>query len=48
VPALLDAARHHHVPVDAEQILTVEARLAHLLERADGLGFSGDRHVAEL
>jgi hypothetical protein len=44
VAALLDPARHHHVPVDAEQVLAVEPRLAHLPQRADRLGFAGDRH----
>ena len=36
VAALLDAAGDEHVAVDAEQVLAVEARLAHLVERADG------------
>src|SRR5262249_60005117 len=44
VAALLDAARQQHAAVDAEQVLTVEARLPHLPQRADGLGFPGDRH----
>src|SRR5919197_3698860 len=44
VAALLDPAREDHVAVDAEQVLAVEARLPHLFERADGLGFPGDRH----
>ena len=46
VPALLDAARDQHVAVDAEEVLAVEACLADLLQRADGLGFPGDRHGA--
>ena len=40
VPALLDPARDQHVAVDAEQVLAVEARLLHLLQRAYGLGFT--------
>src|SRR5215208_3783968 len=37
VPALFDAARHEHVPEDAEEILAVEPRLTNLLQRADRL-----------
>src|SRR5256714_4128646 len=44
VAALLDPAAHEHVSVDAEEILAKEARLANLLERANRLGFPGDRH----
>src|SRR4051795_8023767 len=44
VAALLDAARQHHAAVDAEQVLAVEARLADLFQRAEWLGFPGDRH----
>ena len=40
VAALLDPARDQQVPVDAEQVLAVESRLLHLLERAYGLGFT--------
>ena len=45
VPALLDPARDQHVAVDAEQVLAVEARLLHLLERAARLGYARDRHA---
>src|SRR5512133_718650 len=34
VTALLDPAAHDHVPVDAEEILAEEARLANLFQRA--------------
>jgi hypothetical protein len=44
VAALLDAARDEHVPVRAEQVLAIETRLAHLVERADRLRFSGNCH----
>src|SRR5213079_2385387 len=44
VAALLDSARQQHGAVDAEQVLAIEARVAHLFQRADGLGFPGDRH----
>ena len=40
VPALLDAARDEHVPVDGEQVLAVEPGLLHFLERAYGLCFT--------
>src|SRR5437588_587516 len=45
VAALLDAARDEHVAVDAEQVLAVEPRLAHLADGADGLRFSRNRHA---
>jgi hypothetical protein len=45
VAALLDAAGEEHVAIDAEQVLAVEARLAHLLQRADRLGFARNRHA---
>jgi hypothetical protein len=44
VAPLLDPARNQHVAVHAEQVLAVEARLADLVQRADRLGFAGDRH----
>jgi hypothetical protein len=44
VAALLDPAGQDHVAVDAEQVLAVEASLADFLQRADRLGFTGDRH----
>ena len=44
VAALLDPARDQHVAVDLEEVLAVEARLSHLRQRADGLGFARDRH----
>ena len=47
VPALLDPARQQHVPVDAEEILAVEACLPDLVQRADGLRFSRDRHLVK-
>ena len=40
VAALLDPAGGQHVAIHAEQVLAVEARLPHLLQRLDGLGFS--------
>src|SRR5207248_2729016 len=43
VAALLDPTREHHVAVDAEQILAVEAGLLDLSQRADWLCFT-DRH----
>jgi len=48
VAALLDPAAHDHVPVDAEEILAEEARLANLFQRANRLGFPGDRHAPAL
>jgi hypothetical protein len=48
VAALLDPARDQHVAVDSHQVLSVEAGLLHLLQRADRLGFPGDSHRAEL
>jgi hypothetical protein len=47
VAALLDPAGDEHVAVDAEQILAVESRLAHLVERPHRPRFSRDRHRAE-
>ena len=44
VAALLDRARDQHVAVRAEQVLTVETRLADLAERRDRLGCAGYRH----
>src|SRR5207249_2502467 len=44
VPALLDAARHEHVAVDAEEILAVEARVSDLAQRGDRFCFSRNRH----
>src|SRR4029079_17848176 len=44
VSALLDPAAHDHVPVDAEEILAQQARLADLLQRANRLCFPGYRH----
>ena len=46
VPALLDPARDQHVPVDAEQVLAVEARVPDLAQGADRLRSRGDRHRA--
>jgi hypothetical protein len=40
VAALLEPARQHHVPVDLEQVLAVEARLSHFTQRGDRLGLS--------
>src|SRR5215210_4891833 len=48
VPALLDPARDQHVAVDGEQVLAVEACLLYFLQRADGLGFTRDRHSLPL
>ena len=48
VAALLDAARDEHVAVHAEEVLAVEAGFTDLGEGADGLGFAGDRHRAQL
>jgi hypothetical protein len=42
---ILDAARDQHVPVDAEQVLAVEACLLHLCERADRLRLARNRHA---
>ena len=47
VAPLLDAARDEHVAVGAEQVLAVEARLAHLVERPDRARLSCDRHRRE-
>jgi hypothetical protein len=47
VAALLDPSRHEHVAVDAEQVLAVEARLAHLVQRPHRACLSCDRHRAE-
>ena len=44
VPAFLDPARDEQVAVDLEQVLTVEAPLLHLLQRAAWLGHARDRH----
>ena len=43
VPALLDAARDQHVPVDAEEVLAVEAGVPDLAQGADGLRSRRDR-----
>ena len=48
VPALLDAAGDQHAAVHAEQVLAVEARVLHLRQRADRLGFARDRHSGSL
>ena len=45
VAALLDPARDQHVPVDREQILTVETRFADLAQGADRLCFAGNSHA---
>jgi hypothetical protein len=37
VSALLDPARDQHVPVDAEEVVAVEARFPDFLQRADRL-----------
>src|SRR5207244_3973495 len=47
VAALLDPAGEDHAAVDAEEVLAVEPRLSDLLQRADGLGFPGDRHRSQ-
>jgi hypothetical protein len=47
VAPLLDTAGDQHVAVGAEQVVAVEARLAHLVKRPDGLCLSRDRHRAE-
>jgi len=39
--------RHEH-HADSEQVVPVETRLSHLGQRADRLGFTRDRHEAEL
>src|SRR5207244_9727317 len=44
VPALLDPAGDQHVAIDAEQVFPVEPDVLHLRQRADGLGFTRDRH----
>jgi hypothetical protein len=46
VAALLDSSRDQHRPVDAEEVLAVETRLLDLVQRADRLRFSRDRHRA--
>jgi hypothetical protein len=45
VSALLHASREEEVAVDPEQVLAREARFPDLVERADGLGFSGYCHL---
>jgi hypothetical protein len=44
VAALLDPARDQHVPVDAEQVLAIEAGFLHFAQRGDRLGLS-DSHA---
>jgi hypothetical protein len=42
VTALLETAGEQDAPVDAEEILAIEAGLAHLVQRADRFGFTRD------
>jgi hypothetical protein len=48
VPSLLDPPRDQHVPIHPEHVLAVKTGFADLGERADRLGFAGDRHLLQL